>query len=243
MERQWALASVVSIAMVALAGRGSTATRGDSGEGPRPSVPVVLEGFVLDADGTPAQGAVVTSSAGGRAITDALGRYRIEESVSVDARRVQVWAAAPDRRGWRSASVALPGHELVPLAPLVLGEASACQPTWTLLYGGVDEDLGPLAVYDDGSGPTLFTVAQTELDEPAQLQKWMGSSWSPVGLPLSDLVFALTVFDDGTGPALYAGGLFEHLEGSGQPLDKIGGGMAPAGPRQAEASSSGSSGH
>src|SRR5262245_49360885 len=45
------------------------------------SVPVVLEGIVLDAEGAPAAGATVTSSAGGRAITGDNGHYRLETRV------------------------------------------------------------------------------------------------------------------------------------------------------------------
>jgi len=42
------------------------------------SAPVVLEGFVLEPDGAPAEGAVVVSSAGGRAVADRNGSYRLE---------------------------------------------------------------------------------------------------------------------------------------------------------------------
>src|SRR5262245_60199168 len=46
---------------------------------------VVLEGFVLDPGGTPAQSAVVVSSAGGRAVADAAGHYRLEVEVPFEA--------------------------------------------------------------------------------------------------------------------------------------------------------------
>ena len=40
----------------------------------RPSVRVVFDGFVLEPDGAPAEGAVVVSGAGGRAVVDRNGR-------------------------------------------------------------------------------------------------------------------------------------------------------------------------
>src|SRR5262245_8634825 len=53
---------------------------------------IVFEGFVLDPDGAPAEGAVVVTSAGGRAVTDLRGRYRLEVEVSPEAGSVQVMA-------------------------------------------------------------------------------------------------------------------------------------------------------
>src|SRR5262245_9268091 len=63
------------------------------------SLPIVLEGFVLTPDGTPAEGAVVVSSAGGQAIADQDGHYRLEVGVSIDAQSLQVTAAG---RGGKS---------------------------------------------------------------------------------------------------------------------------------------------
>src|SRR5262245_38675405 len=45
---------------------------------PSQSLPFVLEGLVLEPDGAPAVGAVVVTSAGGQAVTDADGAYRLE---------------------------------------------------------------------------------------------------------------------------------------------------------------------
>src|SRR5262245_12847146 len=53
---------------------------------------IVLEGVVLGPDGGPAEGAVVTSSAGGSAICDFAGYFHIETQVAVSADRVQVFA-------------------------------------------------------------------------------------------------------------------------------------------------------
>src|SRR6185503_14881028 len=49
------------------------------------SLLVVLEGRVLDPSGAPAAGTVVTSSAGGTAVTDRDGAYRLEVRVPLEA--------------------------------------------------------------------------------------------------------------------------------------------------------------
>jgi hypothetical protein len=48
------------------------------------SAPFVLEGFVLDPEGEPAAGAVVVTSAGGQAVVDEKGSWRLEISVPID---------------------------------------------------------------------------------------------------------------------------------------------------------------
>src|SRR6185295_9162926 len=55
-------------------------------------VPVVLEGFVSNPDGSPAEGAVVVSSAGGKAVADVRGWYQLEAPVPLEAESVQVTA-------------------------------------------------------------------------------------------------------------------------------------------------------
>src|SRR5262245_59462096 len=53
---------------------------------------VTLEGVVLAPDGAPAEGAIVTSSAGGRAVTDVAGGYCLEVQLPLEATSVQVTA-------------------------------------------------------------------------------------------------------------------------------------------------------
>src|SRR5678809_1031651 len=71
---------------------------GRPGVGPSPSVVVaaehrvVLEGIVADPNGAAAVGAVVVSSAGGNALTDSNGSYRLELAVPVDVTNVEVTA-------------------------------------------------------------------------------------------------------------------------------------------------------
>jgi hypothetical protein len=68
-----------------------------------------------------------------------------------------------------------------------------------------------LTTFDDGSGPALYVGGSftTVGGMPANnVARWNGSSWSPLGTGVDDIVSALAVFDDGTGAALYAGGYF-----------------------------------
>src|SRR5262245_50805624 len=60
--------------------------------------PVVFEGFVYTPDGSPAEGALVVTSAGGKAVVDAHGHYRIEARVPEEAQRVQVTAVGSGGR-------------------------------------------------------------------------------------------------------------------------------------------------
>ena len=56
------------------------------------SVVFTFEGFVVALDGLPAEGAVVVSSAGGQAVTDAGGSFRLEAQVPLDAESIQISA-------------------------------------------------------------------------------------------------------------------------------------------------------
>ncbi len=190
--------------------------------------PLILQGFVLEPAGPPAVGAVVVSSAGGKAVTDNLGRYRLEARVPRGAESVQLTAVSPDGRN-RSAgtSVGLPaGTRFVRVAPLALIEEATCLASWLPTFGGqpgTDHIVESLAVYDDGSGPALyvggwFTTAGGVVVN--HIAKWNGSNWAPLGSGLSGSIglppgaLDLTVFDDGGGPALYAGGNFTTAGGT-----------------------------
>src|SRR5262245_50933155 len=51
---------------------------------PSETYPLVILGCVVDQDGAPCEGAVVVSSAGGRALTDARGDFRLEVDAPLD---------------------------------------------------------------------------------------------------------------------------------------------------------------
>lgn len=94
---------------------------------------------------------------------------------------------------------------------------------WSALGNGIvsgsSVTVGPLAVFDDGSGLTLYAGRLSGGSGSAAVYKWDGTNW--VTLPAfpggGTVVRALTVFDDGTGEALYAGGHF----GSGSEVGYI----------------------
>lgn len=73
-----------------------------------------------------------------------------------------------------------------------------------------------MAVYDDGSGPSLFvggefsTVAGVDR---TYIARWDGQSWHDVGGGMGGQVWSLAVHDDGSGSALYAGGDFQIAGG------------------------------
>src|SRR5262245_47584000 len=187
--------------------------------------PVTLEGFVLGPDGSPAEGAVVVSSAGGRAVTDVAGSYRLEVELPPEATSVQVTAVG--RTGANlvaSARVALGAASSTNrVDPLALSLGSGCQPGWIPTFGeqpGTDDDVSALAVYDDGGGPALYiggNFVSAGGTATNRIAKWDGTSWTALGSGASGFVRALAVYDDGSGPALHAGdnlGLVRKWDGS-----------------------------
>jgi hypothetical protein len=186
---------------------------------------LVLEGSVLDAQGAPAEGAVVVSSAGGKAVTDVAGRYRLEVEVPLEATSVQVTAigGASGRQVASRLTSLGQGGPLQRVDPLRLAFGTPCAPSWVPNFGGfpgTDGEVWAAITYDDGNGPVLVvggaftTVAGASTRNVA---KWDGASWSALGAGLDtdsligDGVRALAVFDDGSGAALYAAGSFTDV--------------------------------
>jgi hypothetical protein len=101
---------------------------------------------------------------------------------------------------------------------------------WSAVSGGVinpsfasNVDVDALAVYDDGSGSSLFVGgyfghagALTALG----IARWNGAHWSALTVDTAVTVHAFAVWDDGTGPSLYVG--MDSGEGSGSSLQGIG---------------------
>ncbi|HEX6883650.1 MAG TPA: HYR domain-containing protein [Planctomycetota bacterium] len=171
---------------------------------------MTLEGLVVDGVGAPVAGAVVVSNAGGRAVTDAAGRYDLELQVAPATTSLQVTAASA--QGSVSQLTALGPTGRVNVGVLTL-QRPFCSPGWAPIFGalpGTDGVINAMVVHDDGSGPTLFAAGFISLAGGVPLDgpvaKWDGSSWSSLGGGLTGQVHALAVFDDGGGPALYAGG-------------------------------------
>jgi hypothetical protein len=194
------------------------------------SLPTVLEGRVFESNGAPAVGAVVVTSAGGRAVTGLDGRYRLEIRVPLEVESVQVTAVSDDG-GTASAAVdPFAAQRITVVGPLVLALGMGCQPRWLPTFGKDPGVNGPtftlfgvtskptiqaMAVFDAGGGPALFaggffSAAGGQL---TSLARWDGSSWAPVTSSDVATIHALAVFDDGSGPAMYAGGPFSFVNG------------------------------
>jgi hypothetical protein len=166
------------------------------------TVAVAFEGVVRDPTGAPAEGAVVVSSAGGKAVTDWHGAYRLDVQVPVDAESVEITAVG--RAGQNllaNARVALPRVSgPLHLGPLVLAQGATCSPSWVPTFGGqsgTGSFVHALTVFDDGGGTALyaggyFTTAGGVVAN--YIAKWDGSSWAPLGSGMNGEVLALTVY-------------------------------------------------
>jgi len=99
-----------------------------------------------------------------------------------------------------------------------------CVSEWTAVQGptgiGVFGLTNAFAVFDDGSGPALYSggdFTHAGGVPAANIARWDGTAWSALtgssGNGLSSWAYALVDFDDGSGPALYVGGRFTTAGG------------------------------
>jgi len=183
--------------------------------------PSVFEGFVLEPGGAPARDAVVTCSAGGQAVTDVQGRYRLRATIPAGATAVRITAVGAGAANTvASAEVPWPpATDPVTAGPLLLVEQLGCDPSWLPTFGGPAGTSGwvlALATFDDGRGPALY-VGGGFLTAGGvfanRIARWDGFEWEAVGAGMDGDVLALEVFDDGGGPALFAGGRFTAADG------------------------------
>src|SRR5262245_33904594 len=98
--RAWFGGVLISLATCATLAHARSAAQGE----PSLTERVTLEGFVLAPDGSPAEGALVTSSAGEETVTDFAGCYRLEVEVPRGATSVELSALGRDV-GVASASI------------------------------------------------------------------------------------------------------------------------------------------
>src|SRR6185503_14497026 len=163
------------------------------------TMPIVIVGRVLGPDGRAREGVVVASSAGGRALTDARGEYRLELEVPLDADGVQVTAVAGSLRA--STSVAVTGSGTTPSSTLLMEAGDCCTPSWVPTFGedpGVGGWVYSLTGFDDGSGPSLYVGGQIGSAGGLLVNRiaaWDGSSWSALGSGTDGTVLAQVVFD------------------------------------------------
>jgi len=89
---------------------------------------------------------------------------------------------------------------------------------WSAVGSGIGGDVytfiervNALFVFDAGDGAKLYAgglFPKADGLDASNIAAWDGSSWSPLGSGVNDVVYAITAFDDGTGEALYVGGDF-----------------------------------
>jgi len=186
----------------------------------------VLEGFVLAPGGAPAEGALVVTGAGGRALTDPSGFYHLEIALPRGAELVRVTAVSQGGvSAVGSASVAVPaGAVRAVVDPVTLVLGGSCSRSWLPMFGeqpDIDFDVLALAVYDDGSGPELYAAGSFSRAGALfvnNIAKWDGEHWSPLGTNfftngVNGTARALAVHDDGSGPALFVAGDFSQAGG------------------------------
>jgi trimeric autotransporter adhesin len=203
-------------------------------------VRATLVGTVLDPSMQPMSGAVVVSDAGGQAVTDSHGAFELVLEWPRAATALHLTAAASQAGRTCTSTLTLtpPAHGATAiLDPIVVQEATACQPAWLPSFGeqpGVNQTVRAMAVFDDGQGggPQLYVGGEFSYagSQPAEgLARWNGSAWESVGDGSVGAVHALIVWDDGSGsgPALIVGGdNVARLVGS--ELQVLGGGVTHA---------------
>jgi hypothetical protein len=85
---------------------------------------------------------------------------------------------------------------------------------WSALGAGLPaSQFNSLAVFDDGTGPTLYAGGTG--GNHGFVLRWNGSTWLQIGATENGgaPVNGLIGFDDGSGPALYVCGLFNSMDG------------------------------
>ncbi len=191
---------------------------------------VTVRGTVRTESGAALPGAVVVTSAGGKAVTAPDGSFSLAVASDGTSAPPRVTAIATIA-GRTCTGSAMPRSEARPggltVGTIVVAPSDACDPQWLPTFGdppGVNSTVAALAVFDDGSGagPALyvggnFTIAGNTSTKG--VARWDGVRWSEVGGgidgPSYPSVLALLVFDDGSGggPALYAAGKFQTAGG------------------------------
>ena len=161
-------------------------------------VPRVFEGFVLESEGAPAQGAVVVSSAGGKAVTDVSGSFRLAVSVPLAAESVQVTAVGQGVKSLTATASVSISAASGPLwvGPLLL-TSGTCSPSWLPTFGGTpgtNYDIEALSVFDDGGGSALYAGGLFEVaydSSDSYVAKWgHGPDTTPPALSCPEVVFA-----------------------------------------------------
>jgi HYR domain-containing protein len=188
----------------------SGATQVEQAQLPR-SQSLTLQGWVVDAGGAPAAGALVTSNAGGRALAGADGAFQLElplpTTPELHITAVRTRASETQIASLRT-SAPTSARRLV-VGTLALG-TGPCEPSWLPTFGehhDLPHGADALLVHDDGHGPRLFAGGERFV---ARLD---GARWTLLG-SFNGQVRCLALLDEGSGPRLFAGGGFFQVDGT-----------------------------
>jgi hypothetical protein len=204
---------------------------------PLPCLKTVVSGRARFQDGSPATGAVVTTSFGPTTVTNSNGDFLmlIEASSAKETLTVSI------ESDWNGLLHSAQRTELVltfegvtALGTVVLTPTSTCAASDWIPIGvrssATNGEVRALCSFDDGGGAKLYAGGSFTILNGVpvnHIARWNGATWESVGAGFNWYVNALAVFDDGTGPALYAGGSFSGglARWNGKSWEIVGGGV------------------
>lgn len=95
--------------------------------------------------------------------------------------------------------------------------------SWSPLGAGITganpgsaAEVDAIAEFNDGTGPAVYAAGSFAMaggTSAANIARWNGTSWAPLGSGTNGPVYALAVFNSGQGPRLYAAGSFNLAGG------------------------------
>ena len=180
-----------------------------------------LFGQVLGEDGGPLAGAVVVTSAGGRALSGVDGTFRLELQLAAPAPTLRVTAVhgsgSQSQAGSRLLADVQPDVS-TGVGTIAMQVGAGCDPSWLPTFGnstlGFEGYVLEMAVYDDGNGPALFVAGDYfEQGASTRIERWNGVRWEQVPNAPDGFIGSLAVFDPGGGERLYVGGDFSTTDG------------------------------
>lgn len=181
---------------------------------------------VVDVNGSPIEGAVVVTSAGGEGTSDQNGIAQVVVDGVPSNRHAHVTAIATIDGVNHIGSVPTTLHHrsesdhVSDAGTITLNAEGECNPAWipTFGRGNADKRIRKLIVFDDGlgDGPAIYAGGSFTVVDDIELNsvaRWNGNHWEPVGGGTNDSVFDMMVHDDGSGPKLYVAGNFTMAGG------------------------------
>jgi hypothetical protein len=182
---------------------------------PLPCLKTVVSGRARFQDGSPATGAVVTTSFGPTTVTNSNGDF----SMLIEAPSAKETLTVSIESDWNGLLHSAQRTELVlnfegitGLGAVLLAPTSLCESIdWLPMGIGSNAPTAVVAFcsFDDGTGTHLYAAgAFPHSGAGGGVGKWNGKNWEPVGTSFNWYVSSLAVYDDGKGPVLYAGGGF-----------------------------------